>query len=118
MISDAANSLLLSTTKSRLYRQFFTREEIRRLDATPPDSAASDIYLLRTLLRRALAASSTIKLSLNQHLAMLAAFSQAAVSLASLVRIHFKQQPEPPDLPLLWAADDDDPLAAPFAHLA
>jgi hypothetical protein len=48
----------LFPARSPLYRQYFTPEEIRRLDACPPDGVASDIYLLRTLLRRVLAAAS------------------------------------------------------------
>ena len=95
---NAATAYPLFPAKSRLYRQYFTPAEIRRLDATPPDRAASDIYLLRLLLRRVLAASSKVKLTLKHRLSMLSAVCHAALTLASLVRIEFKLQPEPPTL--------------------
>jgi hypothetical protein len=98
-------------SRSRLYRQFFTPEEIRRLDAAPPESALSDIYLLRHLLRRLLASASKLKLTFKQRLAMLAALCQAALTLASLVRIHYKQQPEPlgpPELLALAVSDETE----------
>lgn len=85
-------------TRSRLYRQFFTPNEIRRLDAIPCDSLVSEIHALRLLLRRVLAASSKMRLTLKHRLEMLSAFCQAALSLAAFVRFEFKQQPEPPDL--------------------
>ena len=94
------SALAISGTRSRLYRQYFTPDEIRRLDAAPPDTALSDIYVIRAFLARVLAAAARIKLTLKQRLAMLAAFCQAALTLASLVRIEFKLQPEPVD-PLL-----------------
>ncbi|HET6846123.1 MAG TPA: hypothetical protein VFH29_04775 [Anaerolineales bacterium] len=96
---------------SRLYRQYFTAEEIRLLDATPADTLATEIHALRLLIRRVLAASARMKLSLKHHLKMLAAFCQAALTLASLVRFEFKQQPEPPNPLDVWAAAlENEPL--------
>jgi hypothetical protein len=101
-----------SQGQSRLYRRFFTAEEIRRLDATPADSLASEIHALRLLLARVLAATERIKLTLKQRLSMLTAFCRVALTLASLVRFEFKQQPAPPTvldlLTDLWGGDIED----------
>jgi hypothetical protein len=72
-----------------LYRQYFTKTECRLIDSTPLTSALSEISLIRIMLLRILAAAyRSRKIALEQHLAMLQAFSQAGLVLASLARYH------------------------------
>ena len=96
MTADAVLRSTISPPKCRLYRRFFTAEEIRRLDATPADSLVSEIHAMRLLLARVLASAERIKLTLKQRLNMLLAFCHAALTLATLVRFEFKNQPDPP----------------------
>ncbi len=71
-----------------LYRQYFTPAEIAMLDATPIDDLTSEINLLRVLLARLLETSQRLHdLALETHAKVLAAFSHAAIVLASLVRL-------------------------------
>jgi len=107
-----------------LYRQFFTLAECRLIDSTPLTSALSEISLIRILLLRILATAqrraerrpaatahsddmSRRSLTLEQHLAILQAFSHAGLVLASLVRYHHNRFP-PGDC-LLDALDELDP---------
>ncbi len=69
-----------------LYREYFTPEERRMLDATPRDDLTSEINLLRVLTARLLAASQQAhEITLQTHARMLAAFSAAAKTIARLV---------------------------------
>ncbi len=69
-----------------LYREYFTPEERKMLDATPRGDLTSEINLLRVLVARVLAASQQARdLALKQHAAMLAAFSAAGKTIARLV---------------------------------
>ncbi len=69
-----------------LYREYFTAEERRMLDATPRDDLTSEINLMRVMVARVLAASKQARdLALKQHAAMLAAFSAAGKTIARLV---------------------------------
>jgi hypothetical protein len=92
---------------SRLYRQFFTREECSMLDRFPLESAVSELSLLRILLVRVLAAAKKTRLTLKHRFSMLAAFCQAALTMASLARFEFKHQEPGPDLLDLLFPDDD-----------
>jgi hypothetical protein len=125
MLAASSFSFPPSPSPPRLYRQFFTREECQMLDATPPMSAVHEIYLLRVLMTRVLAAAranerpasiahsvSTRKrsqrLSLKQGLSMLTAFCGAALTMASLARFEHKAQgPGPFLVDLLYPEDDD-----------
>ena len=112
--------------QSNLYRQFFTPEECNALDRCDPDSAVSEIALLRILITRVLASARAseaqpsiahpwakrpkdrrINLTLRHRFSMLTAFCQAAVTMASLARFEFKRNP-PPD-PILAALAEMDP---------
>ncbi len=74
-----------------LYREYFTPEERRMLDATPRDDLTSEINLMRVLVARVLAASQQARdLALKQHAAMLAAFSSAGMVIARLVRLQLE----------------------------
>jgi hypothetical protein len=78
---------MLAPVSSTLYREYFTPAERRMLDASPLESALSEIHLYRALLRRLLAAAHKKRsLSLGARLAMLSAVSHAGLILASLVR--------------------------------
>ncbi len=71
-----------------LYRQYFTPQEIGLLDHTERDDLTSEINLLRVLLARVLQACQAAKdLALQQHTAVVSAFSRAGLSLARLVRV-------------------------------
>jgi hypothetical protein len=102
----------LSSPPPRLYRQHFTREECDRLDSISPDSALSEISLLRILISRLLSAARRVKMTIERHAAMLSAFCQTAGTLASLARFEFKQQGSPPSLlDLLYPpGTEDEPL--------
>jgi hypothetical protein len=95
----------------RLYRQFFTAAECRMLDSSPPESALSDIALLRILLARVLsAAKARARLSLEDHFSMLTAFCRTARTMASLARLNAKYFGyNSPGYSLLDALDDLDP---------
>ncbi len=74
-----------------LYREFFTAEERRMLDATPRDDLTSEINLLRVLVARVLEASQHARdVALKQHAAMLAAFSAAGKTIAGLVLLQLE----------------------------
>ena len=78
---------------SPLYRQFFTADEIRLLDATPLDSPVSEIAILRVLITRVLASiAHKRKPSLESLLGILIAFCQTVATIASLARIEFKRR--------------------------
>jgi hypothetical protein len=122
----------LSPAPPRIYRQYFTAEERKMLDASPLDSAISEISLLRILLLRLLAAAGerasgeprkslrqgalgarrTRPLSIGRRLSMLSAFSGAALIMASLVRFHDKYfgfgSANDPFLQALAEMDPDD----------
>ena len=118
---------MIGSASPQIYRQYFTPTECRMLDSSPLETALDEICLLRILLMRLLAAArarehpATVahagpttdqrhrirRLSIAQHLSMLAAVSGAGLILASLVRFHdryFKQ----PSL-LLQVIGDLDP---------
>jgi hypothetical protein len=79
------------------------------LDSCSPDSALSEISLLRVLLMRLLAASRRrASFSLKRHLSMLAAFGQAGLILASLVRYESRSDLARGD-PVLEALAELDP---------
>jgi len=101
-----------STAPALLYRQFFTSEECRRLDRTPPDSAVSEISLLRVLISRLLAAAKRVKMTIKRHFSMLSAFCQATSTMASLARFEFHRQGPPiSPLDLLYPpGTEDEPL--------
>jgi hypothetical protein len=104
----SSRSLDIAAAPSPLYRQFFTAAECRALDSSPPESALSEISLIRIMLLRPLAAAHHLrKITLDQRLAMLRAFSHAGLVLASLVRLH--QRLFPPTNPLLDALAELDP---------
>ncbi len=72
-----------------LYRDFYSPRELSRLAAAPgPDTALSEINLLRIMLRRIMAsvARKARQLSLEKHLSMLAAIGYSGEMIASLVR--------------------------------
>lgn len=97
-----------------LYREFFTREEQCLLDSTPVESALSEIYLYRHLLRRLLAAlRHKPRLSLKSQLQVLAAIGNAGLILAALVRFHWhtteRRGALDPEL-LAFAAREGEPL--------
>jgi hypothetical protein len=102
----------LSTASPLLYRQFFTSEECDRLDRTPPDSALSEISLLRILISRLLETARRVKMTIKRHSSMLSAFCQATSTMASLARFEFKQQGPPlSPLDLLYPpGTEDEPL--------
>ena len=92
----ATTALSPSPTPPQIYRQFFTAEERMLLDASPVDSALSEISPLRVLLMRLFANSRKAAvrkspLSLKRHLSMLAAFSHTGLIMASLARFHAAQ---------------------------
>ena len=90
------------------YRQFFTPAERRLIDSTPLTSALSEVSLIRIMLVRILAAAHRLrKITLEQRLAMLQAFSHAGLVLAALVRYHHRRFP--PSNCLLDALDELDP---------
>jgi hypothetical protein len=92
-----------------LYRQFFTPEECKTLDRCPPDSAVSEIYLLRALIARVLASARKVRLTLKHRFSMLTAFCQAALTMASLARFEHKARPAAdPILAALAGMDPDD----------
>ncbi len=71
-----------------LYRQYFTPQEIARLDQTERQDLTSEIHLLRVLLARVLEACQHAKdLTLRQHTALVSVFSHAGLSVARLVRV-------------------------------
>jgi len=128
MLADSSYPFF-STTPPQIYRQYFTAEECKTLDSSPLESALSEIGLLRVLLLRLLAASrarelpATIahtgpttdqchrfgRLSLADHLTILAAFSGAGLIMASLVRFHNRYfEPRHPLLDLLADMEPDD----------
>lgn len=91
MFADA--EFLALPPPSPIYRQFFTADEIRDLDATPLDSAVSEIAILRVLITRVLASiANKRKPTIQSRLGMLIAFCQAAASIASLARLEFKRR--------------------------
>ncbi len=74
-----------------LYREYFTAEERKMLDATPRDDLTSEINLLRVLVARVLEASQQARdLALKQHAAMRAAFSHAGKTIARLVLLQLE----------------------------
>ncbi len=74
-----------------LYREYFTPEERKMLDATPRDDLTSEINLLRVMVARVLAASKQARdLALKQHAKMLAAFSAAGKTIARLVLLQLE----------------------------
>ena len=97
----------LADHKPLLYRQFFTPEECAALDRCPPESAANEIYLLRILITRILAAAKWFKPTLEHRLSMLTAFCRAAITIASLARFEIKHNP--PADPILAALAEMDP---------
>jgi hypothetical protein len=101
-----------SAAPALLYRQFFTAEECDLLDRTPPDSALSEISLLRVLISRLLADARRVKMTLKRHFSMLSAFCQATSTMASLARIEFQHQGPPlSPLDLLYPpGSEDEPL--------
>jgi hypothetical protein len=95
-----------------LYRQFFTPEECDRLDRTPPDSALSEISVLRVLISRLLAAARRVEMTIKRHFSMLSAFCQATSTMASLASFELQQQGPPlSPLDLLYPpGTEDEPL--------
>ncbi len=74
-----------------LYREYFSREERKMLDATPRDDLTSEINLMRVFIARVLAASKQAReLTLKQHAAMLAGFSAAGKTIARLVLLQLE----------------------------
>jgi hypothetical protein len=103
----AADSAFPGSAPS-LYRQYFTPAECRLIDSTPLSSALGEIGLIRIMLLRILAAAHRLrKITLEQRLAMLQAFSNAGLVMASLVRVHHVLFP--PTNPLLEALAEMDP---------
>ena len=101
--------LELPRQTSDLYRQFFAPAECRRLDETPPESALSELALLRVLIARLLGVGKRGRITLARRFSMLVAFSQSAVTMASLARIERQVNP-PEDAVLLALAEmDEDP---------
>ena len=96
----------------KLYRQFFTAAECKTLDQIPAESALSELCLLRILLVRVLAAAQKrARLAIHLRLAMLMAFSHAALTMASLVRFENKYAgPAAWEESLINVVDDLDPL--------
>jgi hypothetical protein len=95
-----------------IYRQFFTADEIRDLDAAALTGAVSEIAMLRVLIARVMAAvRRKTGLSLESRLAMLVAFCHAAATVASLARLESRRREPPPSpLELMMAAIADQPL--------
>jgi hypothetical protein len=116
MLAESAAPLALdpffSTAPPLLYRQFFTPEECDRLDRTPPDSAISEISLLRILISRLLDTARRVKMTIKRHACMLSAFCQATSTMAALARFEFKHQGPPlSPLDLIYPpGSEDDPL--------
>ena len=107
----ATASASLSPSAPQIYRQYFTPAECKLLDASPLDTALSEIGLLRILLLRLLGAAHRMRrLSTAHHLSLLTAFSATGLILASLVRFHHRYFPQPGLLAELLADMDPDDL--------
>ena len=103
----AADGAFLRETPS-LYREYLTPAECRLIDSTPLSSALTEISLIRIMLLRIMAAAYRMRrITLEQQLAMLQAFSRAGLVLASLVR--YQHHRFPPSHSLLDALDELDP---------
>jgi hypothetical protein len=86
---------------SPIYRRFFTREEIRDLDASAMRGAMSEISILRILMARILEdVRRRTRLDLESRFGILIAFCHAAATIASLARLEARRRGPLPD-PLL-----------------
>lgn len=109
MLASAALAPIGSSeSRPLLYRRFFTAAECQALDAFAPETALSEINLIRILLSRCIAASRGLPkrgaAGLVKRLLLLTAFSHAALIIASLSRFQEKY--------FGWGSQEDPVLAA------